>query len=80
MEPLTGATAQHVGDALSTLASKTPGSTPTTGSPRRRAQALASRGSGVGGADRCQAIAWFSDTDRFPARPLTSRSRRGSPE
>ncbi|WP_255245995.1 vWA domain-containing protein [Mycobacterium persicum] len=71
--PLTDATSQHVGDQLSTLASKNAGiDTDYWLALDGARQALASRGSGVGGADRCQAIAWFSDGKiDFTARPLT---------
>ncbi|ETZ98611.1 von Willebrand factor type A domain protein [Mycobacterium kansasii 824] len=79
--PLTGATAQHVGDALSTLASKNTGiDTDYWLALDGARQALASRGSGVGGADRCQAIAWFSDSKiDFTARPLTKPYAEGVP-
>lgn len=78
--PLTGATAQHVGDELSGLASKNTGiDTDYWLALDGARQALASRGSGVGGADRCQAIAWFSDSKiDFTARPLTKPYAEGT--
>ncbi|OOK64093.1 hypothetical protein BZL30_9185 [Mycobacterium kansasii] len=70
-----------MGDALSTLASKNTGiDTDYWLALDGARQALASRGSGVGGADRCQAIAWFSDSKiDFTARPLTKRTPKGFP-
>ena len=70
--PLTGATADAVANQLSPLASKNAGiDTDYWLALDGARQALAARGPGVGGGDRCQAIAWFSDgMIDFTARPL----------
>ena len=70
--PLTGATADSVADAMSPVASKNTGiDTDYWLALDGARQALAARGAGVGGGDRCQAIAWFSDgMIDFTARPL----------
>jgi hypothetical protein len=70
---LTGATADEVGQQLSTLASKNTGlDTDYWLALDGARQTLASRGAGPGGANRCQAIAWFSDGKiDFTARPVT---------
>lgn len=70
--PLTGATADSVATAMSPIASKNVGiDTDYWLALDGARQALAARGPGVGGGDRCQAIAWFSDgMIDFTARPL----------
>ncbi|MDT5317705.1 MAG: hypothetical protein QOD88_227, partial [Mycobacterium sp.] len=70
--PLTGATADSVANAMSPVASKNTGiDTDYWLALDGARQALAARGAGVGGGDRCQAIAWFSDgMIDFTARPL----------
>jgi hypothetical protein len=70
--PLTGATADSVADQMSPVAAKNTGiDTDYWLALDGARQALAARGPGVGGGDRCQAIAWFSDgMIDFTARPL----------
>jgi hypothetical protein len=70
--PLTGDTADSVADEMSPLATKNTGiDTDYWLALDGARQALATRGPGVGGGDRCQAIAWFSDgMIDFTARPL----------
>jgi hypothetical protein len=70
--PLTGATADSVANSMSPVASKNTGiDTDYWLALDGARQVLAARGAGVGGGDRCQAIAWFSDgMIDFTARPL----------
>jgi hypothetical protein len=70
--PLTGATADSVANAISPVGSKNTGiDTDYWLALDGARQALATRGAGVGGGDRCQAIAWFSDgMIDYTARPL----------
>jgi hypothetical protein len=70
--PLTGATADSVANEMSPVASKNTGiDTDYWLALDGARQTLAARGPGVGGGDRCQAIAWFSDgMIDFTARPL----------
>jgi hypothetical protein len=70
--PLTGATADAVANEMSPVASKNTGiDTDYWLALDGARQALAARGPGVGGGDRCQAIAWFSDgMIDYTARPL----------
>jgi hypothetical protein len=70
--PLTGATTDSVAGEMSPVASKNTGiDTDYWLALDGARQALAARGPGVGGGDRCQAIAWFSDgMIDFTARPL----------
>jgi hypothetical protein len=70
--PLTGATADSVANEMSPVASKNTGiDTDYWLALDGARQVLAARGPGVGGGDRCQAIAWFSDgMIDFTARQL----------
>src|ERR1700737_2255764 len=70
--PLTGATADSVANAMSPVSSKNTGiDTDYWLALDGARQAPAARGPGVGGGDRCPAIAWFSDgMIDYTARPL----------
>jgi len=70
--PLTGATADSIANEMSPVASKNTGiDTDYWLALDGARQALAARGPGVGGGQRCQAIAWFSDgMIDYTARPL----------
>ncbi len=69
---LTAATADSIGDQMAPQASRNTGiDTDYWLALDGARQTLATRGSGPDGADRCQAIAWFSDGKiDFTARPL----------
>ena len=70
--PLSGATADAVSARLAALSSDNTGiDTDYWLALDGARQTLAARGTGPGGADRCQAIAWFSDGKiDYTARPL----------